>query len=73
MPDWHIGQAEAVHQVDTQPQVLAQLDVEGLSAGVLLGKGREQRALQTHLRGGGGRGGGGGAKGWLSEDGGTVS
>ena len=49
MAHWHIGQAEAVHKVDAQPQILAQLHVEGLCAGVLLGQGREQGALQTHL------------------------
>lgn len=51
MAHWHIGQAEPVHKVYTKTQVLAQLHVEGLCAGVLLGEGREQGTLQTHLHG----------------------
>ena len=36
-----------MHQIDLQVQLLAQLHVEALRAGVVLGEGREERALQA--------------------------
>lgn len=49
MPRFYPRQAEAMHKVHMKIQLLAQLHIKTLIAGVAPNEGGEERALETHL------------------------